>query len=152
MKKGDQMWSAIASFLLGVVGWLVTSFFAKPLLDFLNLRTQVHEEIVFTSNVGHVIAGTPDSNEAVAMLRRLGARVEATNVTASVVLRWFLSNVGFDLANAASGLIGLSNSLANEDGGRAVHKNSIQVGLRLPRDYDDERMRGIEARIRHPNA
>jgi hypothetical protein len=46
------MWSAIASVLLGVIGWLVASFFAKPFLDFLNLRSQVHEEIIFTGNVG----------------------------------------------------------------------------------------------------
>jgi len=29
----------------------VANFFAKPFLDFLTLRSQVHEEIIFTDNV-----------------------------------------------------------------------------------------------------
>jgi len=46
------MWSAIGAALLGVAGWVVASFFGKPFLDFLNLRSQVHEELVFTGNAG----------------------------------------------------------------------------------------------------
>jgi len=118
------MWSAIASLLLGVAGWLAASFFGKPLLDFLNLRGQVHEEVIFTANVGQMVANTC----------RLGAKLHATNVTTSYLLRWYLSIFGYDLAKAGGGLIGLSNSLGNIVGSRAFHNNSIQVGLKLPRD------------------
>jgi hypothetical protein len=42
------MWSV----LLGIAGWFVASFFAKPLLNFLNLRSKVHEEIIlYTANI-----------------------------------------------------------------------------------------------------
>ena len=50
------MWSAIASFLFAVIGWFsgirvigrfCTAFFAKPWFDFLNLKGQVHQEIVY---------------------------------------------------------------------------------------------------------
>jgi hypothetical protein len=146
------MWSAIASVLLGVAGWFAASFFAKPLLDFLNLRSQVHEEIIFSGNVGTMVANTPIYEKAVDSLRRLGAKVQAVNVTASPPLDWFLSRAGYNLGKAGSSLIGLSNSLANPDGSRALHINFIQVGLRLPRDYDDEHLRQVVERIRHPRS
>src|SRR5271157_5308798 len=117
------MCSAIVSFLLGVVGWIVTSFFGKPLLDFLNLRSQVHEEIIFTGNIGPMVEHTANYEKAFESLRRLGARVQAMNETLSasslpffLPLRWLLSKQGYDLRRAGRGLIGLSNSLATEDG------------------------------------
>lgn len=135
------MWSAIVvSFLLGVVGWIVTSFFAKPLVDFLSLRSQVHEEIIFTGNISPMVAGTADHLKAVESLRRLGAKVQAMNENVSISslwlvflpLRWFLSKQGYDLRRAGRGLIGLSNSLALTDGGSAHETKSIQVALKLP--------------------
>ena len=53
------MWSALASIPFGVAAWIVVSFFGKPLLDFLKLKSQVHEEIVFTGNVGAMVAARP---------------------------------------------------------------------------------------------
>jgi hypothetical protein len=55
------MWSAIVvPIFFAVVGWIVFNFFAKPLVDFLSLRSQVHEEIIFTGNIGPMVAGTAD--------------------------------------------------------------------------------------------
>jgi hypothetical protein len=122
---GSFMWSAIVSFLLGVGGWLLTGFFGKPLLDFQNLRSQVHEEIIFTGNVGPMAAGTSAYDKAEDSLRRLGAKVHATNVTASLPLRWYLSKAGYDLVKAGGGLIGLCNSLADNPSdllSRRTHK------------------------------
>jgi hypothetical protein len=50
----ESLTCAIGSFLLGIVGWFAVGFFEKPLLDFLNLRSQVHEEIIFTGKNGPV--------------------------------------------------------------------------------------------------
>lgn len=65
--------------------------------------------------------------KAVHSLRRLGAKVDPTNITASCLLRWCLSKAGYVLVKAGSGLIGLSNSLADNptDAFRAIHTNSI---------------------------
>ena len=52
------MWSALGAIVLGIIGWFVANFFAKPLLDFLTLRSQVHEEIIFTGNVGAMTTHT----------------------------------------------------------------------------------------------
>jgi hypothetical protein len=132
------MSSTIVSLLLGVggavVGWIVTNFFAKPLIDFLNLRSQVHEEMIVTGNIGKMVAGTADHFKAVETLRRLGAKVQATNVSLSslpfVPLRWCLSTWGYDLRRAGRGLIGLSNSLV--EGDRAAETSVIQAALKLP--------------------
>jgi hypothetical protein len=138
------MWSAIGSILLGVGGWLVTSFFGKPFVEFLELRKQVHEEIVYTDNIGLMQLSTPDYDVAVASLRRLGAKVQAIDAAAAWPLRPFLNYMGYDLPTAGRGLVGLSNSLAQQDGSRAVQKSWVQTGLKLPRDYTDEQLKQIE--------
>ena len=72
-----------------------------------------------------MVVGSPNYDKAVDLLRRLGAKVQARNVSASPPLKWFLSVWGYDLVRAGGGLIGLSNSLASTDGSRALHINSI---------------------------
>jgi hypothetical protein len=134
------MWSAIATIVLAIAGWLGASFFGKPLLDFRTLKSQVHEEIVFTGNMGGMVV--PD-DKTVESLRRLGARVQATDVSASRPLKWFLRVRGYDLVKAGRSLIGLSNSLASTDGSRALFIDSIQAGLKLPRDHDKDYLRSI---------
>lgn len=93
----------------------------------------MHEEIVFTGNTGPMTTGTPNHDKAIESLRRLGARVQATNVSAQPLLRWFLSKRGYDLVVAGRALIGLSNSLEIIDG-RSRCINRIQAALRLPLD------------------
>jgi hypothetical protein len=142
------MWSAIASLLLGISGWFATSFVAKPLLDFLNLRSLVLEEMIFKANVDRIVEGTPAYWTAVESLRRLGAKVQATDVTASPLLRWFLSKWGYDLATAGRNLIGLSNSLNLS--GRHLHADRIEKGLRLPRTSSDDFLDMIKVEMQHP--
>jgi hypothetical protein len=84
----------------------------------------VHEEIIFTGNAGVMTAHMPSYEKAVESLRRLGAKMHATNVGAQLPLRWFLSKSGYDLATAGKNLIGLSNSLT--DDGRAFHIDKIR--------------------------
>ncbi len=139
------MWSALASISVGVSAWIVVSFFGKPLLDFLKLKSQVHEEIVFTANVGAMVAGTASYDKAVDSLRRLGAQVQATG--ASHPIAWLLSVLGYDLVKAGGGLIGLSNSLASTDGSRALHIDRIQAGLKLHRDYTEDYLRSVVQRM-----
>jgi hypothetical protein len=149
------MWSVVgsvlATFVLGVVGgvigWLGTSFFAKPFVAFLTLRSQVHEELVFTGNVGQMTAHREAEHARAAdALRRLGAKMQAMDATlhagsckgvvAAVLwvvqapLRKFLSGVGFDLATAGRSLIGLSNALT--DPKRSDYVDRVEAALKLP--------------------
>lgn len=134
------------SVLLGIAGWCVAGFFAKPLLNFLNLRRQVHEEMIL--HIANIDTMTRPLGlayvETVVSLRRLGAKVHAINGSASGLLRWFLSIRGYDLPGAGRGLIELSNSLHRGDRLVAFHRNSIRMGLKLPRDFSDEQIAGME--------
>ena len=88
------MWSAIFAVLLGTVGWFVANFFARPFLDFLTLRSQVQEEILFTDNVGPItVHRTADHERAADSLRRLGAKMEALDASVRTPLAqaWLLS-------------------------------------------------------------
>jgi hypothetical protein len=86
----ESLTCAIGSFLLGIVGWFAVGFFGKPLLDFLNLRSEVHEEIIFTGNIGPGPGYDKSAcDKAQESLRRLGAKVHATNgVTTWLPLPW----------------------------------------------------------------
>jgi hypothetical protein len=148
---GSIMWSilgAIASFLLLGVGWGARNFSAKPYLDFRNIKSQVDEQLISTWNVAPITADMPGYQKAQDSLRYLGAKVLATNNTASPPLRWYLSKAGYDLANAGAGLIALSKSLA--DSGphhRVIYKDRIQVGLKLQRDSSPEFLREMKEQI-----
>jgi hypothetical protein len=154
------MWSAILPILLpvslGAVGWYAANFLAKPFLEFLALRSQVHEEIIFTGNVGPMTAHhTASYEKAVDSLRRLGAKIQAMDVSAKTLrpqapLRWLLAYYGFDLAKAGTNLIGLSNALT--DVGRALHVDKIEVALRLPRSSTDDHLRHVIDQKRKPSS
>jgi hypothetical protein len=148
---GSISWSvlgAIASFLLGGVGWFATNFFAKPYLDFRNLRSQVDEQLISTWNVAPIAADIPGYQTAQDSLRDLGAKVLTTNNTASPPLRWYLSKAGYDLAKASAGLNALSKSLADSyPHHRLIYTDRIQEGLKLQRDSTPELLREMKEQI-----
>jgi hypothetical protein len=144
------MWSAIASVFLGVIGWLATSFFAKPLVDFLNLRSQVLEEMIFTANVDG-LSDPVHLQNCRRSLRRLGTKVLATDVAAPWLLRKFLARYGYDLHAAGSSLIGLSNALSVQ-GLRHLDADKVETGLQLPRTSTAEFLEGIKEQIHKGHA
>jgi len=152
-------WSAIWPFVFGAFGCFVANFFARPFLDFLVLRSEVHEEIIFTGNVGPMTADKPDYVVAVDSLRRLGAKMQAMDVRvrtplaqvpllslAQAPLRRFLPALGFDLATAGRDLIGLSNALLAV--GRPFHVDRIEVAMKLPRSSTDDYLQALHEQIR----
>jgi hypothetical protein len=137
--------------LFGLVGWLVTSFFAKPLIDFYDLRRKVREEMLYTANIGAMHlqqeSHKAEFDEAFHVLRRLGARILAMDIDPKWPLQLFLKRRGYNLAEAGGGLIGLANSLEKQHGEKALQKTSVQKGLKLPRDYTDQDIQNIINRI-----
>ena len=92
-------------------------------------------------NIGGRVKGEVNYDEAahdkaVDSLRRLATKVLETEASAWFPLRWFLFVGG--IAQAGSGLFGLSGSLTSNDGSRAVHRHSIQDALKLPRDSTED--------------
>jgi hypothetical protein len=134
------MWSTIGTAFLGFVGgiaggfltWIVTNFLGTPVVDFRTLSEQVQEELIHTGNVGPLTAHRSEYDKAQEPLRRLGARMQSAKDTAEWPLRWYVRFRGYDLQKASSNLIGLSNALAQTDNSRVVHRDRIQVALKLP--------------------
>lgn len=147
------IWSVlgtIVSFLFGGVGWFATNFFAKPYLDFRNLRSRVHEEIVFTANVAPIDPECSRYREVADSLRRLGAKVLTTNKTESRLLRWFLSWRGYDLVKAGNSLVVLAGCLVKPNPSlRIVQTDGIEEGLILPRSSSLEDVREAKEQIHH---
>jgi hypothetical protein len=135
----------IGTIALGALGWLAANFFGEPLLRFWRVRREIHESLIFTAAISD--ASLPGaSGAAVVELRRHSARLTALWVAASpTVQRWWKSRA-YNLPVAASGLIGLSNSLSDVSGNRAVFTYQVQNGLRLPLDYTEDQIRAIRER------
>jgi hypothetical protein len=146
----------ILTAIFGIAGWLVASLLGKPFLDFLALRGQVHEEMVFTANIGPMMGHDKEAcDKAVESLRRLGAKMQAMNVSATPQLRWFFNYFKFDLATAGGNLIGLSNALSPLEttyDDRVPHINKIQIALRLPRTYTDDDVKQARERKLNSNS
>jgi hypothetical protein len=75
----------------------------------------------------------PDQiKEAQSLLRNLGARLLATHASAIAPVRALFRVLCLDLMEAANASLALSNSFAQDDGSRAVHRRDIEVALALP--------------------
>ena len=134
----------LGSFALGALAWLLTHYVAGPILELRRLRQAVHEELLYTANIGWVnFNGRLAENEkgrhdqAVRDVRRLAAKISALAATWPWVARWYLIwPEKLDLSAATTGLIGLSNSI--DPAHRVQFRTQTETALRLPRSYSDE--------------
>ena len=96
--------ATVGTLLLGGLGWIVTSFIARPLLDFAELRRKVHEEIIYTGNISRMDLQDDERrnkfDEAVEKLRRLGAQMQAIHVASTYTVRRILAWLGFNVGRA----------------------------------------------------
>jgi hypothetical protein len=152
----------VVSIGVGVLSWFAVNLFGKSFLDFLALRKEIHEELIFLSDVNPPSEQTlhegaeEDYKEEVRIfsdarqkVRRLGAKMSALN--ASVYLTpYLLRNLGFDLDSAAKNLLALSTAFEPED--RTVARYMVEVALRLPRFNEWWAQRLIESRTRKREA
>lgn len=120
-----------SAFLIGSTSWFATHLIAKPVVEVLELRKRVWEELLVTANFG----ATDEARyqETVQRLRRLAAQASALDVAWPSWSRWVLQDLlRQDLAGAAKHLLGLSNTLWAVDGGAWEHRSGVQIALRLP--------------------
>lgn len=140
--------SNLGPIAVALFSWIVFNAIGKPLLRFIDLRTEVRRTMILYDNIRArwrqvgdavvAVAGTdttPDNverlEEAEHQYRDLASQIRAFADTQSptcIVLRWF----GFDLRKASSGLIGLSNTLNTYGKGRASHKEAINAAMKFP--------------------
>ena len=134
----------IVSFLGGIVGgfiaWFCSNYFGRPLMQFLDLRTEAHTFLYYYTNIK--FDRPPhfrNVDDAVKCFRWLASRLDALRASSLRAMLLLFRLFKFDLANAASGLIGLSNNLVPDREGDATRfRVQTQRALRLPVDPKDQ--------------
>jgi len=128
--------SVIGTILLGGAGWLATEFFGKQVIRFYDLRRKVHEELIYTANVGGNIGDDPEWQERLEKaqrdLRRLAAQLHAVASSATPFTKYYLERFKYGPEQAGDSLIGYSNTLTAPDYSRAGHRYGAEKALRLP--------------------
>src|SRR5262245_54081976 len=134
---------AIGVFALGGVGWFLTSFFARPLMRFVELRGDVIYRMVLYDNLKAQFQEHPNGSiqqldplpeedkkrlaEAQDVFRELGARMRAfafnEPLSVRIVRMWYYP------LEASTALIGVSNTIDKYGGNRAEQKEKLEKAL-----------------------
>lgn len=125
----------ILTFAVGAMGWVLTHFCLRPILKFHRLREQVHETIEFTANVSDRPTDPERYDRACDEIRRLAAQLRALHFSTNWVVRFYFQIRGYELEEAGSAMIGLSNRLSDKTGERAGHRWDAEKTLKLPLSY-----------------
>ncbi len=141
-----QVLPLLGTLALGAIGWWVTHWVANPIIEFHNLRRSIREELFFTEKVGD-ISEIDELRETQAVLRRLAARMDAATVAISGPFRRYLKLRKFDLENAKEGLTGLSNTLRDQTGSKALFRHKVETALRLPTAMTDDQAKAVALQL-----
>ncbi|HCS68945.1 MAG TPA: hypothetical protein DIW51_03140 [Rhodospirillaceae bacterium] len=126
----------LGTFMIGAVGWISTNFVLNPILKFSQLREEINVALEYHANVSTDEVGTQRYLAACEEIRRLGTKMIAFHNTAHWAVHMYLDIRGFNLKTASGALIGLSNSMSDKGGGRAMFKWDVQTSLKLPTSYE----------------
>jgi hypothetical protein len=140
----------LVTFAVGAVGWFVTHWIANPILAINKLRASIIEEVTMSANVGPG-SEVEELKAAQASLRRLAAQAAALAQSSGSVVRYYTRINRLDLGSASEGLIGLSNSLLDRSGSKAIHHDRLEKALRQPRTYTDAIIQQILDRMAQPH-
>lgn len=131
----DTMVPLIWTFAVGAIGWVLTHFCLKPILKFHRLREKTHETLEFTANVYHRPTDPARYDQACDEIRRLAAQLRALHFSTNWAVRIYFQSRGFELGEAGSAMIGLSNTLSDKTGERAGLRWDAEKALKLPLSY-----------------
>jgi hypothetical protein len=139
------VWSTVGVFLLGGVGWLVTSFVGGPFRQFFDLRREVIHKSVLYANVSAAEKENPNGSiepveisegeikrlrEAIDTFRDLAARMRALALNeplaVGLVKLW-----GYDPMEASTRLLGVSNTLDKYGRNRSDAKEALERALQF---------------------
>jgi hypothetical protein len=137
----------------GALSWFATNFLGQPLARFFRLRDEAHSSLINYANVSPVYeSDNPRDHpswehfcEAHGTFRRLASDIQALALNHPLLNR-VLTSIGYQLVDAASGLIGFSNTLpspqARRRGEVAWNRDLIERSLKFPLSYPN----GVEFR------
>jgi hypothetical protein len=104
------MWSALASIVLGAVGWGVTRLLFEPMKEIVDLRREAQECLIVHGNLGKE-APAEERQTASDAFRRIGAGLVSRHLAAAYPwVRWCCALLGGDIHSAGAMLISLGNS------------------------------------------
>lgn len=139
---------AIVSLVVTLIVWFSANFVGQPFIRFYRLRDEAQASLTFYANVSPVgERANPKEHadwerflEAQGILRRLASELRALAVNHPFIAR-VLARLGYQLVDAASGLIGFSNTIADPAARRrgelAWNRDKIERSLRFPLTYPE---------------
>jgi hypothetical protein len=140
------MINSLSPIVIALLSWGAFNAIGKPLLRFLDLRTEVRRSMILYENVSarwresdvlvsEDIDATPTNieklQEAENQYRDLASQLRAFADTQSptcVVVRW----LGFNIRRASSSLIGLSSAINAHGKTRIFHREAVSEALKFP--------------------
>jgi len=128
--------------IAGVIGWTAAEFFGKPIRRGIDLVLDARVEVVRHGNepaltLGRTPIGPKSEHERLKKAQdafcELGAKFHAFAKTEYIATR-ALSLLGLDLLEAATALIGLSNTMHEYGSASAMFFDRVEHALRFKRD------------------
>jgi hypothetical protein len=134
-----QWWEVIPpvfwSIALGGLGWLTISFVFKPWLDFLELRREIHQTLIFYSNIysnWHEVHSNTDVQkewrEAQIKFRQVSCRLQALYESFWPWHYAYERCRGYKINEASDSLCGISNEVGDFV---ISFANDVRIRLRL---------------------
>jgi hypothetical protein len=141
--------SSISGFVGGFVAWFCSNFFGRPIVKFLELRSEAHRFLYYYANINFDRPpNSRNADDAQKCFRSLGARLDALRTSSPRPIRRLFVWLGYNLESAATGLTGLSNTLASGSEEAATKfRVQAQRALGLPVDPEDQETVDRAARL-----
>lgn len=108
------MWSAIATFGLGVGGWGFTWLLFEPTKEIMNLRREAQECLIFHGNVAKPDVPDEERRAASDAFRRIGAGLVSRHIAPFPWVPRCWTWLGWDIHSAGAMLISLGNTIQFE--------------------------------------
>jgi hypothetical protein len=103
------MWSAIASIVLGAIGWGCARFVFEPMKEIVDLRREAQECLIIHGNLAKD-APAEERRAASDTFRRIGAGLVSRHIAAYPWVPRCCTWLGWDIHSAGTLLISLGNS------------------------------------------
>jgi hypothetical protein len=129
----DKSLAVSVSILVGLIGYLFSTFCMKPILQFLEIKAKILSDLVFYAQVVNA-DGLNEQMQKLHEDRNLANRRHSAEITACIleIPSWcqkiFLRN--YDLILAAQLLIGLSNTTNYEDAAKLEGKIKTALAIK----------------------
>lgn len=132
--------SLFAGFVGGLIAWFFSNYVGRPLVRFYELRSETHTFLFYFANIKFDRPpNSRNADDASRCFRWLASRLDALRTSTIRPVLFLLIWRNYNLAGAAIGLTGLSNSLAPGREAEATNfRVKVQQAFKLPVDPEDQ--------------